>query len=194
MASSRNRWRGVVRITSSTAGSLIPWSTSRCIKRSRVRWEVMPMPLRSTLFTTDTTLSIPLFVLHELRQQCRGITASTQGEVQLQSAIITKLPAKVIRQHARRAPGQVQRRLSPETHRYRDICQTSPAVAAPVIAPDAAAPTEASRDEYHRGRSRRISSFTASQVKKLRVPCSMQTSPASTTFQFPSPPAAPASD
>src|ERR1700722_10172824 len=44
-ASSMNRWRGTFRIRSSTRLSAIPCSWSRCTSRSRVRAEVMPIPL-----------------------------------------------------------------------------------------------------------------------------------------------------
>src|SRR5579872_6466788 len=38
--------RGTLRIRSSTSGFAIPCSRNRCTSRSRVRAEVMPMPLR----------------------------------------------------------------------------------------------------------------------------------------------------
>src|ERR1700730_14169970 len=45
-ASSMNRCRGTLRIRSSTRRSVIPCSCRRCTSRSRVRAEVMPIPLR----------------------------------------------------------------------------------------------------------------------------------------------------
>src|SRR3984957_12151316 len=40
-----NRCLGTLRMRSSTRRSTIPWSCRRCTRRSRVRAEVMPMPL-----------------------------------------------------------------------------------------------------------------------------------------------------
>src|SRR3982075_1313681 len=41
-----NRCRGTLRIRSSTRRSVIPCSCKRCTRRSRVRAQVMPIPLR----------------------------------------------------------------------------------------------------------------------------------------------------
>ena len=73
------------------------------------------MPLRSTLLTPLVTPRVPLFlIVHEFRQQRGGVTASAKSEIQLQAAIITKAPAKVIRHDTRCAPGQLQAGLLQE--------------------------------------------------------------------------------
>ena len=86
-ASSTNKWRGTLRMRSSTASFVMPCSRRRAISRSRVRAEVMPMPLTRVLVPhvakpargvhsvrPRNHSSMSAMAVWRVRSTCKGVT------------------------------------------------------------------------------------------------------------------------